>query len=175
MVRTGHSAELYDYSAQLRFQNLLISHADVPMPFIRPAYEAALLAVFSLLRFREAYFLFLAVNLALIVMVYRLLRPRMEKLAAIYSWLPAAIFLAFLPVAAALIQGQDSILLLALLATAMVASNCGRELLAGVLVGLTLFKFQAVIPIFIVFGANYAFAQDFSQSVLLYRLSQFNL
>jgi len=71
----------------------------------------------------------------------------MKNLAAIYRWLPPAMFLAFLPIAAALLQGQDSILLLTLLAAALVSLLSGRELAAGVLVGLGLFKFQIVIPI----------------------------
>src|SRR5207244_7221492 len=72
-------------------------------------------------------------------------------LAVIYRWLPPVMFLAFLPVAAALLQGQDSILLLTLLAASLVSLHSGRELAAGVLVGLGLFKFQLVIPIALLF------------------------
>ena len=59
----------------------------------------------------------------------------MKNLAAIYRWLPPAMFLAFLPIAAALLQGQDSILLLTLLAAALVSLHSGREFAAGVLAG----------------------------------------
>jgi Glycosyltransferase family 87 len=48
-------------------------------------------------------------------------------------------------------QGQDSILLLLLLAAALVALEQGQERRAGILVGLGLFKMQIVIPIAMLF------------------------
>jgi len=56
--------------------------------------------------------------------------------------LRAAMFVTFLPVSAALMQGQDSVLLLALLAAAAVTLDRGRELTAGVLVGLGYSSFR---------------------------------
>jgi hypothetical protein len=151
MVRSGHARELYDYDSQRRFQNELVSRADIPLPFIRPAYQALLFAPFSWLRYRTAYFAFLAVNLILLRISFRLLRRWMDNLAEVYRWLPAALFLGFLPIAAALMQGQDSILLLTLLLAAAVSLGQSRELTAGVLVGLGLFKFQIVLPIALLF------------------------
>jgi len=151
LVRSGHAHQLYDYDTQLHFQNELVSHGDIALPFIRPAYQALLFAPLSLLPYRTAYFAFLAVNLALLWLSFQLLRPRMNRLAHVYPWLPAAMFLGFLPVAAALIQGQDSILLLTLLAATLVLLDRECELMAGILVGLGLFKFQIVIPIALLF------------------------
>ncbi len=139
------------FTPQDTFQNELVSHGDIALPFIRPAYQALLFAPLSLLPYRTAYFAFLAVNLALLWLSFQLLRPRMNRLAHVYPWLPAAMFLGFLPVAAALIQGQDSILLLTLLAAALVLLDRECELMAGILVGLGLFKFQIVIPIALLF------------------------
>jgi Glycosyltransferase family 87 len=147
MVRTGHARELYNYDSQLRFQNEIVSRADIPLPFIRPAYQALLFAPFSWLRYRTAYLVFLAANLVLLGISFRLLRPFMDRLAEIYRWLPAAMFLGYLPIAAALMQGQDSILLLTLLLAAAVSLGRGRDLTAGLLAGLGLFKFQIVLPI----------------------------
>ncbi len=153
MLRTGHRLQLYDYAAQLHFQNELVSHGEVALPFIRPAGEALLFVPFSLLHYRTAYFAFLAMNLALLFLCFRMLRPRMGHLALIYRWLPAAMFLAFLPVAAALMQGQDSILLLTLLTAALLLLDQDRDFMAGMLVGLGLFKFQIVVPIGLLFLA----------------------
>jgi hypothetical protein len=147
MVRSGYASQLYDFDSQHRFQNALVSSADIALPFNHLSYEALLFAPFSLLPFRAAYFTFLGTNLALLALCYRLLRPGMEKLADIFRWLPAAMFLGFLPVAAALMQGQDSILLLTLLVAATVALQHGRDLTAGALIGFGLFKFQIVLPI----------------------------
>ena len=153
LVRSGRGHQLYDYDTQLHFQNELESHGDIALPFIRPAYQALLFAPLSLLPYRTAYLAFLAVNMVLLWASFRLLRPRMNRLAQVYRWLPAAMFLGFLPVAAALIQGQDSVLLLTLLAAALASLDRDRELSAGMLVGLGLFKFQIVIPIGLLFLA----------------------
>lgn len=151
MVSSGHRYELYDYDSQLRFQNQLASQADVALPFIRPAYQALIFAPFSWLPYRTAYLAFLALNLVLLWISFLLLRPRLSGLAGIYRWLPAAVFLAFLPIAAALIQGQDSILLLALLAAALALLERNRSFTAGILVGCGMFKFQIVVPIALLF------------------------
>jgi hypothetical protein len=150
MIRAGHGHEIYDYAAQKMFQDALVSREEVALPFVRPAYQALLFAPFSLLPFRQAYCAFLSFNLAILVLCYRLLRPNMNNLARVWPPLPAAIFL-FLPIAIALMQGQDSIILLALLAGALTCIQLGRESLAGVLVALGLFKFQLVIPVAVLF------------------------
>jgi len=152
MVRSGLGHEIYDYSAQKRFQDELVSQAKLALPFVRPAYQPLLFAPFSFLPFRQAYFAFYVVNLAVLALCFQLLRPYMAGLARIRSYLPAVMFL-FLPIAAALIQGQDSIIFLTLLAGALACIQLDREYLAGVLVAFGLFKFQLVIPIALLFLA----------------------
>jgi len=151
MVRTGHANELYDYDAQKYFQDKLVSPAQVALPFVRPAYQAVVLAPLSRLPYREAYFSFLAINVTILGMTFFLLLPWIQNLLRLYRWLPLALLLGFLPIAAALIQGQDSILLTALLVGAFVLLAGGRESAGGILVGLGLFKFQIVIPIALLF------------------------
>src|SRR5712692_8010920 len=102
MLRSRHARELYDYDAQKTFQDALISREQIALPFNHLAYEALLFAPFSLLPFRTAYSAFLALNLALLTLSFRLLRPRMGNLARVWRWLPVAMFLGFLPLAAAL-------------------------------------------------------------------------
>ena len=152
MVRSGHRRELYDYDAQKTFQDALVSHEQIAIPFIRPAYQALLFVPFSLLPFRLAYFAFLITNLGALAVCFRLLRPYMRHLAEMWPGLPPAMFL-FIPIAAALMQGQDSIVLLALLVGALVALGRGHDLTAGALTGLGLFKFQLVTPIALLFFA----------------------
>ena len=152
MVRSGHGHEIYNSSAQTRFQNELVSYADIPLPFIRPAFETLLFAPFSFLPFYPAYCAFYAFNLACLTLCFRLLRPYMANLARVASYLPAAMFL-FLPINVALASGQDSIILLTLLAGALACIEKDREYLAGVLVACGLFKFQLVIPIAVLFLA----------------------
>jgi hypothetical protein len=152
MVRVGHGHEIYDYAAQKRFQDTTVSREEVALPFIRPAYQALLFAPFSLLPFRQAYIAFLVFNLAVLVLCVWLLRPYMGNLALVWPPSPGAMFL-FLPIAIALMQGQDSIILMTLLAGAFICLKNGREYMAGALVALGLFKFQLVIPIAVLFLA----------------------
>jgi hypothetical protein len=168
MVRSGHGHEIYDYAAQKTFQDAVVSREEVALPFIRPAYQALLFAPFSFLPFREAYVAFLSFNLAILVLCFRLLRPYMNNLERVWPYLPGAMFL-FLPIAIALMQGQDSIILLALLAAALVCLREGREYLAGALVALGLFKFQLVIPIAVLFLAwrRWRFSAGFACSAAM--------
>jgi hypothetical protein len=151
MLRAGYAHELYDYGAQKEFQNRLVSAADVALPVNHLAYEELLFLPFSYFRYPSAYFLFLVLNLVLLSTVYQVMRPWTRRLAAIYKWLPGAMFLAFLPIAAALIQGQDSILLLLLFASACGLLQSERHVAAGALLGLALFKFQLILPIVVLF------------------------
>lgn len=151
MVRSRHRFELYDYNAQKRFQDALVSREAVVLPFIRPAYSALLFVPLSLLPYRVAYFLFLAINALLLAACYRLIRARVTNLATVWDLLPLAMLISFLPTGAAMMQGQDSILLLFLLISAMVQLQNGSEVSAGLLVGAALFKFQVIIPMVFLF------------------------
>src|SRR5712691_4818469 len=70
MVRSGYARQLYDYDSQHRFQNALVSPADIALPFNHLSYETLLFAPFSLLPFRSAYFALLATNLALLALCF---------------------------------------------------------------------------------------------------------
>ena len=150
MVRAGDARSLYSYETEKVYQDRLISQESLALPFIHPAYEALLFVPLSLLPFHAAYFAFLAVNLGLLAICYRLLRSHMRNLAAVWHGLPAAMFL-FLPIAGTLMKGQDSILLLTLITAATLCLGERREFSAGALLALGLFRFQVVIPIAVLF------------------------
>jgi len=151
MVRAGQAHNLYDYETNRRFQNELVSRDDVKGRFDSPAYEALLFVPLSLLSYRLAYFAFFATNLTLLGLSIRTLRPFLDKLEKVWWWLPAAVFLCFFPVALALIQGQDSIVLLTLMLASAVSFYRGHDLTAGVFLSLTLFNFQFALPIALLF------------------------
>jgi Glycosyltransferase family 87 len=151
MVRNGYRYQLYDYDLQTRFENLVVGPSDTPLPFDHLSYESLIFAPLSVFSYRTAYLIFLFINGVLVAASFRLLRPSMENLASIYLWLPAALFVAFPPIAIALIQGQDSIILLTLLASSFVLLQRKHDVGAGLLTGLTVFKFQIAIPIALLF------------------------
>ncbi len=175
MVRTGHRTQLYDYAAQTYFQNTLVSNDERALPFIRPAYQALMFVPFSLLPYRTAYLGFLLLNLLLLALAFLMLQPRLRGLSRVWPGLPPALFLGFYPVALALMQGQDSILLLALLAAALVSLERNRDLTAGALAGVGLFKFQIVVPIVLLFllWRRWRFVKGFMFSAILVGLLSF--
>src|SRR5215475_6830078 len=83
MLRAGDAHRLYDYSTQKEFQDRLVSPEPTALPFVSPAYHAFLFLPFSVLSYRGAYFAFLAMNAALLVISFALLRPWMQNLRAI--------------------------------------------------------------------------------------------
>lgn len=153
MVRAGSAAQLYNYAEVEKFQNRVVSPADGALPFNHLAYESLLYAPLSFFRYPVAYVIFLGVNLLVLAAAFRMLRPYLSPLCEVWSFLPASLFVCFLPVAMALTEGQDSILMLALFIASTVALDRGQDLMAGLLVGLTLFKFQYAIPVALLFLA----------------------
>jgi hypothetical protein len=151
MVRAGHARDVYDYALYEKFQKVLVGPAQGALPFNHLAYEALFYAPFSLLTYQNAYFAFLTTNLIILAGSIRMLRPLFSPLAQVWSHLPVAIVVCFLPVSIALIEGQDSLVLLALFAAAIRAVYAGESVKAGLLLGMTLFKFQYAIPVILLF------------------------
>jgi hypothetical protein len=171
MIRSGHAYELYSFPAQKKFEDSVVSVEDydpLPMPINHPTYIELLFAGFSFLGYKAAYWAFLGFNLALLGVSYRLLRPHLDNLAGIFPWLPGALFLAFLPIAFALVMGQDSVLFFTLTAGAFVMLERGKELHAGLLIGACLFRPQIALPIALLFLAwrRWRFVQGFTLSAM---------
>jgi hypothetical protein len=151
MVRTGDAGKLYDYDETRKIQNALVSESDKALPFIHLAYEAVLYVPFSLFKYETAYFLFFALNAALLALAFSMMRPHLSNLETLWPYLPLAIFVCFLPVTMTLVEGQNSIVLLVIMILTLVRLDEGRDLLAGLLLGLASMKFQYVIPIALLF------------------------
>ncbi len=148
IVRSGQAHSIYDLALQNRLQNELVSPAAVPLPFIRPAFEALLFAPFSYLPFRASYFAFFLFNLLLIIVLLVMIRPWLVHIRSLDPALPNLLLL-FMPLIVAILQGQDSILLAVLLAAAVRALRKDAAVISGTLVALGLFKMQMVLPIFL--------------------------
>ena len=146
------SKPLYDYSAEVQAQNKVVSREGNALPFIHPAYEALLYLPLSFLSYVTAFWTWFGVNIGLLILAYRLMRAELGSLAPVASCLPAATLLAYLPIGTCLVQGQDSVLLLTLLAASSSLLRNQRLLLAGVCLGLGVFRFQIVIPIVVCFA-----------------------
>lgn len=153
MVRSGHGSDIYDLDSNTRFQEKMVGPSHGPVPFNHLAYEALLFIPISFLPYPYAYNVFLFLNIALLLISFIRFRTYTTSLQRFWSKLPLAVFVCFLPVGIALFQGQDSILLLALLISSFVAWEKGDDNQAGLFLGLTIFKFQFALPIALLFLA----------------------
>jgi hypothetical protein len=151
MLRTGHAAELYDYDTQQRFEETVVPARLLFVHLSHPAFEVLLFVPLSLLTYRVAYWVFMAFNGALLILCVGLLRDRFKVLSDRWKWFSALLIPAFFPVSRALQKGQDSIIMLTLLAAALWALDHEKEFVAGLLVGIGIFKFQIVIPVALLF------------------------
>lgn len=147
MARTGNGRNLHDYAANEKFQNSLVGPANGTLTFNHLAYESMIYAPFTFLSYPKAYVAFFGANLIVLAGIVRMLWRYFSPLGEIWRFLPAAVVICFLPVAMALIEGQDSLILLALLGGCMIAMDGQKEFRGGVFLGLTLFKFQYALPI----------------------------
>jgi hypothetical protein len=149
ILRRGQAHQLYDDAVQLQtqheFRRTARGRVDL-LPYNHPPFEAAPyvgLTRFPYLRAYELWFVANLLFLAAFVYLARLWVPELR------SRFPALLFLAplaFFPVAYALMQGQDSILLMLLYCLAYTALRRGQDARAGVYLGLGLFKFHLVLP-----------------------------
>src|SRR5205823_364469 len=151
LLQSGEASQIYNDIEIKRIQDELVSSSPWVLPFTHPAYEALLFVPFSLLLYRAAYLTFLGINLLCLVVGYWFLRTRLGLLRERWRWLPPLAVIGFMPVAAALMQGQDSLILLALFTAALALMDCGSEPTAGLLLGLGMFKFQILLPIVFLF------------------------
>jgi hypothetical protein len=157
MVRTD-PANLYDYARQKEVQDALISKAEGLLPFIRPAYEAWLVAPLTHLPYRIAYFSFLCINLLLLMACFFVGGDIFSRKGIIAQPRPGLQLFAFFPVTVATLQGQDSILFLLGLCLTHRFLKSGRGFLAGAILGLLLLKPQVALPLALFLIVRYGFS-----------------
>jgi hypothetical protein len=151
MLRTGHASLLYNYAAEQRFQNALVLPAPAALPFFAPPFTALFLVPLSYAPYLSALLIFSVVNLILLALAVRVMRPHLRALSNRWPPTPALLFLSFLPVGLTLVMGQLSILILLIDCLAFAALEAGAPFLAGLILSLALMKFQTAIPIALLF------------------------
>jgi Glycosyltransferase family 87 len=149
MLRRGEGNSLYDDAAQWRTQQEFVSLGTSDnnlLPYNHPPFEAIPFLPLTHLTFLRAYCVWFLVNGLLLGISMYVIRPWIPATATEFPELFFLAPLAFFPVFYALMQGQDSILLLMLYCFAYAALGRGRDLQAGIWLGLGLFKFHLVLP-----------------------------
>jgi hypothetical protein len=148
MVYFGMGTKLYDLDEQQKLKSSLLKDAG-PLIYEHPPFEALLLAPLGALPYKTAYLVWGLVNVVIWLTLPLLMRPYApvprDDLGYTVMW-----FL-FAPLGIALFQGQSSIVLLLLFALTLIQLKRGNEQIAGLCLGVGLFKFQFVLPFALIF------------------------
>ena len=177
LVRRGEGTSLYERHEQWRVQQQFAANVDIrkgPMPFIRPPFEALVFLPLTYFSYPVAFGIWSAIKVLLLWLSIRIL-PRASPFSRIYpSWLEAVLCLGYFPVFLDLLQGQDAILLLLIVAATLNRLQSNKDVAAGALLSLGLFKFHLLVPIAIILwlaGRARVFAGFVPGSVALAALS----
>lgn len=149
MLRRGEGSSLYNEELQTKVEREFAFAAvqrGGPLPYNHLPFEAALYVPLTYFSYSRAYSVWFVINLLLLAASIYAIHPFLPTLAMGFRSLLWLAPLAFFPVAYALLQGQDSVLLFALYVFAYVSMRRGKDLQAGAFLGLGLFKFHLVLP-----------------------------
>jgi hypothetical protein len=149
MLRRGQGQSLYKDELQAQTQQEVAPKAFTDqglLPYNHPPFEAILYVGLTYIPYLRAYFCWMLLNVGLLAATVYIARPWLPTLCESFPELLFLTPLAFFPAAYALMQGQDSVLLLALYVLAYAAFRRRQDLRAGVCLGLGLFKFHLVLP-----------------------------
>jgi Glycosyltransferase family 87 len=150
IARRGRGQFLYDLREQWNSQQEFAANVDIrqgPMPFVRPPFEALLFLPLSFFPYPLAFGIWSFAKLGLLLFALWIL-PRGQPFGRIWpAWLEAVLCLGFFPVFLDLFQGQDAIVLLVVMVGVFALLSADRNVTAGLVLALGLFKFHLVIPI----------------------------
>jgi hypothetical protein len=147
IVASGRVRDLYDSDAQRAAEEDLLPASErgwIPFPY--PPYVALFYVPLTWLPFKAAYVVHAIVMALCCVFAVALVRPALPALRA--EFLPVvAAMLVFYPLFRAVLGGQNTPLSLLCGAAAAAALARGRDLAAGLWVGVWLFKPQLALPV----------------------------
>jgi hypothetical protein len=148
MLRRGQGHALYNDDLQQQTQREFAPVATArngPLPYNHPPIEEVVFVGMTLLPYHAAFFVWCLLNLFLLGIAVYCIRSSLPMLRE-SPWLLFLAPLAFYPIIFALMEGQDSILLLLVYCLTYNALRQGKELRAGIWLGLGLFKYHLVVP-----------------------------
>ena len=133
MVRAGQAGQLHDF---------------------HPIFEELLFVPFTYFNFRLAYLLWTLLNVLFMALSLGVIRKMFSEVRELGWPLMILMVTGFAPAVRAMMQGQDSILLLLLVTVGVLLLMRGRDGWAGAALGAGLFKFHIVIPLALVLAVR---------------------
>jgi len=143
ILRRGDGSKLYSLEEERRVQEALFERKGV-MVETHPPFEIPFYALLTKLPYNHAYIVFAIINISIWMFFVRLIRSCVPVPEHTFHYL--LLCFTFFPLWAALLQGQTSLLLLLLYGATFLALKRKRDFVAGVFLGLGLFRFQLVLP-----------------------------
>lgn len=153
LLRRGEGSSLYDRQKQWEVQQQFALNVDIrqgPMPFIRPPFEALVFLPLAFFSYRAALMIWVVGNVILLWLTLKVLPQPPPFISAYSPGLQVVLLFGFFPVFLDLFQAQDAIVLLFILASALNRMAASKDLAAGAIMSLGLFKFHLVIPIVVI-------------------------
>jgi hypothetical protein len=154
ILRQGLGRQLYDKKIQYAVQESFTGHLAFrlgPLPYNHPPFEAPIFVPLTLLSYQQAFAVWDLLNVFALFGVALILRRSVDTFRLLPPWKFVIASIAFFPVFACMMQGQDSILLLLLCALAFRALQKNDDVLGGCWLALASFKFQFIIPLVLLF------------------------
>src|SRR4029077_5561614 len=149
LVRRGLGAELYNPAAQWKVQQEFAAEVKTrrgPLPYIRPPFEALLFSLFAAWPYAAALLIWTGCKLLLLAAIPLVLIRTNWWTEPFPRWTVGLLILGTFPEFMDLLMGQDAVLLTILFAIVFWQLERGKDLGAGVTLGLALFKFQLALP-----------------------------
>lgn len=131
----GNFAHLHSPEVQLDRERQIVPELPALVPFVRPPFYALLLAPLALLPFGPAFWIWLALQTALLFGCWAW---------ALNRWGPDALTFGalYLPTALGIASGQDCVVMLAILIATYALAEKGNQFASGTALGLGLIKFH---------------------------------
>ncbi len=142
-LRNGYQ----DFTVFYRGAELFRAGQMAQLHDLHPAFEELVFVPFTYLGYFPAYAAWTLLNLVMVTLSLALVRKTFEEVGRLSPLILILSVAAFAPVVRALIQGQDSILLLLLVTLCVFLLARNRVVLAGAVLGLGMFKFHLVLPL----------------------------
>ena len=154
---SGDFHHMYDPSVQWSVQQQVLPEEPILSVFPRPPYFAALVAPLAALSYRDAFIVWLAVQVLLLAICFYWAWKKFGDDALVWGALSGP---AFFGIAC----GQDTSLLLALALAGYVLADRGQDRVAGAVWGLMLIKFNLVLalPLAMLVTRRWRLLQGFS-------------
>jgi len=150
MLRGGEVSRLYDLQRQYQVQLQFAPYVDirqVALPYNHPPFEALLFWPLAYLSFFPAYLVWNLLNAIMLTVGVAIVKRTFKEVSDLHNWFLFLAVCAFPPIAIALMQGQDSVVLMFFATAGLILLERKRDAAAGVALAVCLFKLQIALPL----------------------------